>query len=83
MLSQKSACGYAVYNIWGAGGFAVDDTPSCSRVVQKPWFIPTLVNSFYTRFCTLVFDFPICFTGLVHPFHTPYNNHSFLKETNL
>ncbi len=83
MHSKKPVCGYAVYKYRVTRGSSPASKRSLNGAVQKLWFIPTLLNSFYTRFCTLVFDFHLCFSNLFHLFHITYNNHFFLNETNL
>ncbi len=83
MHSNRGACGNAVYNLLVTVGSVAAGLHTTALGVHKPGFIPTLLNSFLTQFCTLLFDFRICFAGFIHPFHTPYNNHTFFKETNL
>lgn len=83
MPNQRIGCGYSVYKSWVSGGLVVVDLSAYHTAVHNRQFIPRLMNSFYTQFCTPYFDNCIWFDRFIHLFHTTYNNHSFLNETNL
>lgn len=83
MHSSGIACGYDVYNLFETLGFIQANTVVQGGAVHNRSFMPTLVNSFNTQFCTQVFNFCICIVTFIHPFHMPYNNHFLFKETNL
>jgi len=56
---------------------------SSEKCVHNQSLLHQFMNTFTMRLYTALRLISICYVGLIHTFHTPYNNHFFFKETNL
>ena len=75
--------GKLVYNQPSMCGLWNEQIITVKKCVHNQSLLHLFMNTFTMRLYTALRLISICYVGLIHTFHTPYNNHFFFKETNL